>query len=300
MSYADVTAPQHCDWLLTNPLEKHLSTDDIVKAHSKDKHGQWWPLGLDIDRSDRAHVMTVQAQFVRGEGPVCCTWFCMTVSWHCSLMFDLPVHVSVGPGSGEVHVIGADPDNYAIIDSAFVAANLLRIHAKELCSWLQKPGIQAVLRDRSCNVRVHMIPIQFLRSGGSCGAAIFLSLLKLYLGCQVKPNTAVTGTVSLTGHILQVGGVIPKIRAAISYGAERVIIPSRCSEEAKQKLTPVELDKVWFARDVVDVMEHALEGKYSPRPSIPHNAVIHDGLFVAALSAYTLPTHPCVAVLPRL
>ena len=157
--------------------------------------------------------------------------------------------------------LGADEQDYAFRDSTEIALDFIRLRATELCTWLGTPGMQPALRDQSRDVTVRMLPTPFLRRQPSCGAAILLSLLKLHLGCRIKDKVATTGIITLTGYVMKIGGVIVKVRAALKHGAEIVIVPGANYQEAKEHLTADELSKVRSAVHVVQLLEHAIEGK---------------------------------------
>ena len=142
-----------------------------------------------------------------------------------------------------------------------VALDFIRLRANELCVWLKKPGMQPALRDRSSDVVIRLIPLEFLRHGASSGVAILLSLLKFYMGCRIKPNVAVTGVVSLVGWVLPIGKFVVKARAAFKYGAELVVAPAVNESEAKAGLTSEELSKVRFVSHVAELLQYTIEGE---------------------------------------
>ena len=125
--------------------------------------------------------------------------------------------------------------------------------------------MQPFVRDRSRDIIIRMIPLQLLRHGASCGAAILLALLKLFFGCVIKPNIAITGVVGLIGYVLPVAKFVAKARAALEYGAVLVVIPSANEQEARNKLTPQELSQVRFISHVVELLAYAVDGKFIGR-----------------------------------
>ena len=147
-------------------------------------------------------------------------------------------------------------------DSVTMALQFIRLRANELCLWLKTPGMQPFLRDRSRDVIIRMIPLEFLRQGASCSVAILLALLRIYLGCRIKPKVAVTGVVTLSGKILGVGEIVAKVRKALEYGAELVVVPKCETEKVKKGILEVEVsNKVRFVDNVVDFLHYTIEGK---------------------------------------
>ncbi len=75
------------------------------------------------------------------------------------------------------------------------------------------------------------IHIQFLQAysgveGDSASISIAISILSALTGIPVRQDVAMTGSLSILGEVLPIGGVNPKIEAAINAGIEEVIIPS--------------------------------------------------------------------------
>ena len=74
------------------------------------------------------------------------------------------------------------------------------------------------------------IHVQFLQTyegveGDSASVAVAISILSALKGLPIKQNYAMTGSLSVRGEILPVGGVSSKVEAAIDAGIEKVIVP---------------------------------------------------------------------------
>ena len=122
--------------------------------------------------------------------------------------------------------------------------------------------MQSTLRDQARDIYIHLLPTECLRQGCSAGAAIFLALLKLLLGCRIKPNVVVTGMISLSGYMVAVGGIETKVEDAVKYGADIVVIPTANRQDiAKSSLSPETKAKIRYAVSVVDLLAMTVEGK---------------------------------------
>ena len=80
--------------------------------------------------------------------------------------------------------------------------------------------------------------------GPSAGITLVTAIYSAITSQPVDNRLAMTGEVSILGHVMPIGGVVPKIRAAKEAGVERVIIPKenwqdRFAEEKAVKITPV-------------------------------------------------------------
>lgn len=76
------------------------------------------------------------------------------------------------------------------------------------------------------DVHIHAPVMKYTKDGPSAGAAIAVALISLFTGRPVRPGFAVTGEVSLTGGIINVGGVKAKLTAAFDAGLTDVAIPA--------------------------------------------------------------------------
>ena len=107
------------------------------------------------------------------------------------------------------------------------------------------------------------IHIQFLQTyegveGDSASVSVATAMLSALEGIPVRQDTAMTGSLTIRGEVLPVGGVTQKVEAAIDAGLKYVIIPESnkldvfLTEEEKNKI------KILTAKDVVDVLKYAL------------------------------------------
>ncbi|NLW56054.1 MAG: ATP-dependent protease LonB [Firmicutes bacterium] len=62
--------------------------------------------------------------------------------------------------------------------------------------------------------------------GPSAGITLVTAIYSAITGIPVDNLVAMTGEVSILGHVMPVGGIIPKVKAAKQAGAKRVIIPA--------------------------------------------------------------------------
>lgn len=87
--------------------------------------------------------------------------------------------------------------------------------------------------------------------GPSAGAAIFCAMYSALFKKCIKPHTAITGEISVLGHIKKVGGVYEKIEACEKCGIKRVIIPSQNYQKVFEKFD-VEIITVNNIYDVIN------------------------------------------------
>ncbi len=114
----------------------------------------------------------------------------------------------------------------------------------------------------------HDIHIQFLQTpggveGDSASISVATAVISAFENIPIRQDTAMTGSLSVRGDVLPVGGVTYKIEAAIEGGIKRVIIPEANKQDVV--LTPQQLKKIQIipVSNVYDVLKSAL--KDSPK-----------------------------------
>lgn len=134
-------------------------------------------------------------------------------------------------------------------------------------------NISAVIkRHMGRDIASYDIHIQFLQTyegveGDSASISVAVSVISALEGIPVDQSVAMTGSLSVRGDVLPVGGVTGKIEAAIDAGLNTVIIPKSNKDDIyidKEKLRHVRIISV---SDIADVLEYALK-KSSRRDAI--------------------------------
>jgi Lon-like ATP-dependent protease len=105
--------------------------------------------------------------------------------------------------------------------------------------------------------------VQFLQiegvEGDSASISVAVSIISAMENLPIDQSIAMTGSLSVRGEVLPVGGVTSKVEAAVQAGIKKVILPASNIDDVslgKDKLKGVELIP---ARTFADVLEHALK-----------------------------------------
>lgn len=108
------------------------------------------------------------------------------------------------------------------------------------------------------------IYIQFLQSyegveGDSASCAIATAIISSLRDIPIKQNTAMTGSLSIRGEVLPIGGVTAKVEAAIDAGMKKVIVPKSNVEEIVIKKDILSKIEVVPTETIKDVLLNALD-----------------------------------------
>jgi ATP-dependent Lon protease len=96
----------------------------------------------------------------------------------------------------------------------------------------------------SDNIHVHFPAGGIPKDGPSAGVATTLALASLLLNRPVRSDTAVTGEITLRGHVLPVGGVRDKVLAAHRAGVQHVMLPFGNMRHVKDELPTSTLNSI--------------------------------------------------------
>jgi ATP-dependent Lon protease len=117
------------------------------------------------------------------------------------------------------------------------------------------------------DVHIHVPAGAVPKDGPSAGVTMATALVSLATGRTVSEEVGMTGEITLTGQVLQIGGVREKVLAAQRAGLTKVILPreneadlSELPEETREEITFV------LAETADEVLEAALVGGASARP----------------------------------
>ncbi len=108
------------------------------------------------------------------------------------------------------------------------------------------------------------IYLQFLQTyegveGDSASVAIATAIISALKNVPVKQDVAMTGSLSVRGEVLPVGGVSNKVEAAIDAGVKKVIVPRSNLQDIVIDSNKLRKIKVVPVDHIVDVLEEAID-----------------------------------------
>jgi len=110
------------------------------------------------------------------------------------------------------------------------------------------------------DIHIHVPSGSTPKDGPSAGVTLLTALASLATGRKVNPELAMTGEVTLSGHVLPVGGIKEKVLAAHRAGIKVIIMPKEnekdvldVPEDARNEI------KFYYVERIEEVLEKALD-----------------------------------------
>jgi ATP-dependent Lon protease len=168
------------------------------------------------------------------------------------------VEATAYPGEGKLQITGQLGD--VMKESAAAALSYLRANAWRWGKVIPDDWF------RTHDLHVHVPAGAVPKDGPSAGVTMVSALVSLVTERAVRSDTAMTGEITLTGHVLPIGGLREKAIAAQRAGITRVIAPKQNEPDFDE--FPASLKKdiefIWV-ESVNRVRREALEGERPPR-----------------------------------
>jgi ATP-dependent Lon protease len=113
---------------------------------------------------------------------------------------------------------------------------------------------------REIDLHIHVPAGAIPKDGPSAGVTMTTVLVSLLTDTPVRPLTAMTGEITLSGNVLPVGGIKEKFLAARRAGVTTIILPADNRQDVEEDLTPelTEGVTIHYASRIEDVLAVAL------------------------------------------
>tara|TARA_B100000315_G_C14449819_1_gene528582 strand:+ start:6 stop:953 length:948 start_codon:yes stop_codon:yes gene_type:complete len=110
------------------------------------------------------------------------------------------------------------------------------------------------------------IYVQFLQTyegveGDSASIAVATTIISALKKVPIKQNYALTGSLSVRGEVLPIGGVSSKIEAAINAGIEYVLVPRSNLQDIVVDANRIKKINIVPVDNIFDVLKNALDWK---------------------------------------
>lgn len=155
-------------------------------------------------------------------------------------------------GSGRITSLGSMQK--VMKESVAAATQFVRAHASDV--GLPKDWTE------NFDIAVLATMMGIPKEGPSAGITIVTGIVSALTGKPVRNDLAMTGEITIMGKVLAIGGVLPKLQAAIDAGCTEVLMPNE--NERDVQMTPEYVRnkiKVRFVSTINEVLETALISK---------------------------------------
>ncbi len=130
-------------------------------------------------------------------------------------------------------------------------------------TWVRSNALQLGIQESffaEHDIHIHVPAGAIPKDGPSAGVTMATALVSLLTGRPVRPLTAMTGEITLSGNVLPIGGVKEKVLAAKRAGVRDVILPADNKTNVEEDLTPEQLEnvRVHYVKTIPEVLELAL------------------------------------------
>lgn len=109
---------------------------------------------------------------------------------------------------------------------------------------------------KDVDIHIHVPAGAIPKDGPSAGVTMATALVSLMTDKRVRPLTAMTGEITLSGNVLPVGGIKEKFLAAKRAGVKHVLLPAENRQNVEEDLTPEQIEGVTI--NYVSRIEEAL------------------------------------------
>jgi ATP-dependent Lon protease len=160
------------------------------------------------------------------------------------------VEATSTPGDGRVRLTGNLGE--VMRESAQTALSLVRSDPARF-------GLPDARPLERRDVHVHLPAGGTPKDGPSAGVAVTAALVSAFTGRAARPDVAMTGEVTLRGHVLPVGGVREKVLAAHRAGIRDVVLPLRNRKDEEELPAAARRDlRIHWVSDIGEVLDLVL------------------------------------------
>ena len=140
--------------------------------------------------------------------------------------------------------------------------DVMQESTKAALTWVRSYAIELGLDSdfyKDIDVHVHVPAGSIPKDGPSAGVTMVTALVSALTNTPIRPKLAMTGEITLSGHVLPVGGIKEKVLAARRAKIEELILPAQNEKNVVEDIQPELLKeiKIHYVRTIEEVLNLA-------------------------------------------
>jgi ATP-dependent Lon protease len=144
--------------------------------------------------------------------------------------------------------------------------DVMQESTKAALTWVRSYAIELGLDSdfyKETDVHIHVPAGSIPKDGPSAGVTMVTALVSALTNTTVRPKVAMSGEITLSGHVLPVGGIKEKVLAARRAKITELILPAQNEKNVREDIQPELLQeiKIHYVKTIEEVLEIAF-----PRP----------------------------------
>jgi ATP-dependent Lon protease len=145
---------------------------------------------------------------------------------------------------------------------------------KAALTWVRSKAVDLGLDAdfyKDTDIHVHVPAGSIPKDGPSAGVTMVTALVSALTDTTIKPRLAMTGEITLSGHVLPVGGIKEKVLAARRDGIRELILPQQNEKNVREDIQQELLNdvQIHYVRTIEEVLGLAFL-KPVLKGSLPH------------------------------
>lgn len=136
----------------------------------------------------------------------------------------LSIEVNIMPGKGKIQLTGRMGE--VMKESAQIGLSYIRSVAGQY-------NLEASIFEKN-DIHIHIPEGAVPKDGPSAGITMATAMLSAMTGEKIRGDLAMTGEVTLRGHVLPIGGLKEKLLAAKAAGVKEVLVPARNQKDVNE------------------------------------------------------------------
>src|SRR5712691_199717 len=140
--------------------------------------------------------------------------------------------------------------------------DVMQESTKAALTWVRSYALELGLDPdfyKDTDVHIHVPAGSIPKDGPSAGVTMVTAMVSALANVPIRPKLAMTGEITLSGHVLPVGGIKEKVLAARRAKIEELILPAQNEKNVREDIQPELLReiKIHYVKTIEEVLEIA-------------------------------------------